>query len=79
VPIEATDEFLELHIPTVSDDDLLRAARALAYQYGCAFYDGLYLALADRLNLRLITADRKLYELVWTHPLVLWITDYHKS
>jgi predicted nucleic acid-binding protein len=26
-----------------------------------------------------IVATRKLYELVSTHPLVLWITDYHKS
>ncbi len=77
--IEATDEFLGLRIPTVSDDDLLLAARALAYQYGCAFYDGLYLTLAERLNLRLITADRKLNNLVASHPLILWITDYHKS
>ncbi len=77
--IEATDEFLALQIPTVSDDDLLLAARAVAYQYGIAFYDGLYLALAERLNLRLITADRKLYNLVASNSLILWITDYHMS
>ena len=76
--IAATDEFLRLAIPTVTDDALLRAARALVYRWGCAFYDGLYLALAERLNRRLITADRKLYTLVSTHPLVLWITDYRK-
>ena len=58
---------------------LLVAAQSLAFQYGCAFYDGLYLALAERLNLRLITADRKFYDLVSVHPLVLWITDYRKS
>jgi predicted nucleic acid-binding protein len=74
--IEATEEFLELRIPTITDDDLLRAARSVAYEYGCAFYDGLYLALAERLNLPLITADRKCYDLIASHPLALWITDY---
>jgi predicted nucleic acid-binding protein len=74
--IDATDEFLRLAIPTVNDDALLRAARAVAFHWGCAFYDGLYVALAERLSLRLITADRKLHTLLATHPLVLWITDY---
>jgi predicted nucleic acid-binding protein len=72
----ALAEFIDLEIPTVTDDALLVAAQSLAFHYGCAFYDGLYLALAERLNLRVITADRKLYNLVATHPLVLWITDY---
>ncbi len=71
-------EFLKLDIPTVSDDALLSTAQSVAFQYGCAFYDGLYLALAERLDIPLITADRKLYLLVSTHPLVLWIADYRE-
>jgi predicted nucleic acid-binding protein len=39
--IAATEEFLLLAVPTVSDTALLRAARALAYRWQCAFYDGL--------------------------------------
>ncbi len=74
--VVATDEFLRLLIPTVADAALLRAARTLAYRWGCAFYDGLYLALAERLNIRLITADRKFHTLIASHPLVLWITGY---
>ncbi len=62
--IQAMEEFLRLAIPTITDDALLRSARTVAFRYGCAFYDGLYLALAERLNIRLITADRKLYNLV---------------
>jgi predicted nucleic acid-binding protein len=69
----AVAEFIDLDIPTVTDDALLVAAQSLAFQYGCASYDGLYLALTERLNLRLITADRKFYVLVSTHPLVRWI------
>lgn len=74
----ALAEFHGLDIPTVTDAALVVAAQGLAFQYGCALYDGLYLALAERLNLRLITADRKLYNTVSTHPLVVWITAYRK-
>ncbi len=77
--VVATDEFLQLAIPTITDDALLRAARHLTYRWGCAFYDGLYLALAERLNRPLITADQKLYNLIASHPLALFMTDYRKS
>ncbi len=77
--VVATDEFLRLAIPTVTDDALLRAARTLTYQYGCSFYDSLYLALAERLNRPLITADQKFFNLIAAHPLALLITDYRNS
>ncbi len=69
-------EFLGLDIPTVTDTALVVAAQDLAFHYGCALYDGLYLALAERIDRRLITADRKLFNLVSSHPLVVWLTDY---
>lgn len=73
---EAIAEFLALGIKTVRDNDLVLAAYPLAHRYGCALYDALYLALADRLGMQFITADSKLYRLIRDLPFVLWIGDY---
>lgn len=73
---EAIDEFLRLSLPTVADNELIAEAYALVHQYGCAFYDALYLALAERLAISFITADRRLYERVRHLPYVIWIGDY---
>lgn len=75
----AIREFLDLGVPTVHDDALVWAATILASQHGCALYDGLYLALSDRLAQPLITADNKLYHLVGHLPNVIWIADYLKA
>jgi predicted nucleic acid-binding protein len=42
--------------------ELIGAAGVLAIDLRLTIYDTLYLALAERLNLPLVTADRKLYE-----------------
>lgn len=73
---EAIEEFLALGLKTVSDEELILAAYLLVHQYGCALYDALYLALAQRLTFPLITADHKLYQRVKHLPYVLWIGDY---
>jgi len=73
---EAIEEFLALGIRLVGDDDLVRAAYPLARRSGCAFYDALYLTLAERLRLPFLTADRRLYERVRQLPHVRWIKDY---
>ncbi|MHB8574910.1 MAG: type II toxin-antitoxin system VapC family toxin [Dehalococcoidia bacterium] len=65
--------FLALGIPTVADDDLLMAAHLVARQTGCAFYDGLYVALAQRLGLPLLTADWKLYQNLYQLGELQWI------
>ena len=75
----AIRDFIDLAIPTVHDEALVSAAMGLAYQHGCAFYDGMYVALSERLSRPLITADHKLYQIVGHLPNVIWIADYLKA
>ena len=63
-------------LPTHDDDQLITDAYAAAQQYGCAFYDGLYLALAQRLDVRFILADRPFYDRIAQLPFVVWLADY---
>jgi predicted nucleic acid-binding protein len=44
------------------DDDLTSEAATLAYKEGITFYDAVYLALADALEARLVTADTNLFD-----------------
>ena len=73
---QAIADFLALNLPTVDDDALIRAAYAAAQRYGCAFYDGLYIALAQRLDVRFILADHRFYSLIQHLPSVAWLADY---
>jgi predicted nucleic acid-binding protein len=73
---EAIEEFLGLQIRTLDSNDLVLSAYSLVHQYGCALYDGLYLALKNRLNLPFITADRKLYQRIQHLPAIIWLGDY---
>ncbi len=68
--------FLSLNIPTADDNALILEAHALSRSSGCAFYDGLYLALSQRFGIPLITADQKLYRLVRHFPGVMWIAAW---
>ena len=72
----AIADFLALDLPTVDDNELVMAAYEVAQQYGCAFYDGLYLALAQRLGVRFILADQRFYALIRQLPFVVWLGDY---
>jgi len=72
----AIADFLALGLPTVDDDALIVAAYEAAQQYGCAFYDGLYVALAQRLDVRFILADERFYPLIRHLPLVVRLADY---
>jgi predicted nucleic acid-binding protein len=72
----AIDEFLELPLPTIDDAQLVRAAYRTAHEHGCAFYDGLYLTLAQRLGVRFILADDRFYRLIRGLPSVVWLGDY---
>jgi predicted nucleic acid-binding protein len=72
----AIEEFLTITLPTVDDDALVRAAATTAHEFGCAFYDGLYLALAHRLAVRFILADDRFHRLIRHLPAVVWLGDY---
>lgn len=72
----AIDRFLGLGLRTATGTDLLPAAFALVHRHGCAVYDASYLALAQRLGIRFITADRKLHRRIGDLPEVIWLADY---
>lgn len=70
-------DFLGLAIPTVHGTQLIIPAFDLAHEFGCALYDGLYLALADSAGVSLIHADRRLRNtLDGRFPGEFWIEDY---
>ncbi len=71
--------FLRVHLDTYNDDDLIREAVTLARTYIIAFYDSLNLALAQRLGIPLIMADRKLYERIRHLPEALWLGDWRPA
>jgi predicted nucleic acid-binding protein len=76
--LSAIAEFLRL--PLVPYDDsgliLVLGAYALVHRHGIAFYDALYLALAQRLAVPLLTADRRLYQRIGRLREVVWLGDY---
>ncbi len=57
VAAAAIRDLLAWDFSFVSTDEVLEQAFALAQAYDCALYDALYLAVADRCHLDLITAD----------------------
>ena len=73
---DAIEEFLSLPIQTVDANELILSAYSLVHQSGCAFYDALYLALAQSLGAPLITADRRFYQRIQPAPGVVWLGDY---
>ena len=73
---DAIAKFLDLDIETFDESDLLLPAYALVRRYGCAVYDAIYLALAQRLGLPFLTADRRFYDKVHQSFDVIWIAQY---
>lgn len=73
---EAINDFLSIGLPTISDNELIIEAYRLVYQHDIAFYDALYLALAQRLKYRFITSDNRLYARVNQLPEVVWLGNY---
>jgi predicted nucleic acid-binding protein len=73
---DAIEEFLALGIATYSDSTLLAEGYELAHRYGCAFYDGVYVALSERLRCPMITADARLYQRVHVHMEAIWLNEY---
>jgi predicted nucleic acid-binding protein len=73
---ESIAAFLALGIQTVETSDVILDAFLLVHKHGIAFYDSLYLALAQQLDLPFITADRRLYERIRSVPNVVWLGIY---
>jgi hypothetical protein len=72
----AIADFLVLGLPTVSDDWLAMSAHELTQQYGCAFYNGIHVPLAERLDVLFILANGQFYPLIHYLSLVVWLADY---
>jgi predicted nucleic acid-binding protein len=73
----AIADFLNWRLPTVGDDGLILAAYDQTVRFGCSFYDGLYLALADAIGCSFLYADDHLRNaLGGRFPAAIWIEDW---
>lgn len=72
----AIAEFLDVPLVTYDTSDLILSAYTRVSRHGIAFYDALYLALAQQLDILFVTADRRLYQRIAQLPLVIWLGDY---
>lgn len=73
----AISQFLFWQVPTVDDASLIEAGYEQALRFGCSFYDGVYLALAESLDCPLVFADLRLRNALGANfPRALWLTDY---
>jgi predicted nucleic acid-binding protein len=73
----SVNSFLSLGINLKETNHLSTNILNYCYKYNCTAYDATYLALAESLNCKLITADKKLYnqtksDFRW----ILWLGDY---
>jgi predicted nucleic acid-binding protein len=75
--VQQLQTFLSLDIAQPADgDDVLLSVRELTSQFTVAFYDALYLAVAQALACNFVTADKRLQENTQNHlPWVTWIGD----
>ncbi len=70
-------EFLGLPIEKVGGNRLLLLGYDLARRYGCAAYDGLYVALATDIDCHLLHVDRRLRNILGGRfDLELWIESF---
>ncbi len=60
VVVAALEAIEAVGLTVWTDRNLLWDAVAIALRRGCSVYDSLYLALADKIDGRLVTADRRL-------------------
>ena len=69
--------FQSWNILYVPSESLIMPAYRAAARYGCSYYDGLYVALAQATNTPLLHADNKLHRaLADGFPLAVWIENY---
>ncbi len=82
VSAEAAEEALHhlgrLPLRILTSRSLMATAWKVSEQFGRSFYDGLYVALAERTQSALVTADRKLYNALRESDLsgrLIWVED----
>lgn len=74
---QAIDDFLSWDIEVIDRDQLLRDSFAIARRFGCAFYDALYLALAEAARCSFVYADSRLRAIIQNRaPYALWLGEY---
>lgn len=77
----AVDAFHGMDIPIVgaeltSISSLNRDAYGVAERLGCSFYDSIFIALAERLDTQVLTAEKKLYDRIKDKTTrLLWLPD----
>jgi predicted nucleic acid-binding protein len=75
--LAALNQFIDWNVPTLGSDALLIHGHQAALRYGCALYDGLYLALAELAECSLVYADRRLRNtLGGSFARAIWIEDF---
>ena len=72
----AIQVLLNRNIATISSADLLPEALAIAFNFGRAVYDSLYVSLAAHTKNELITADEKLANAMATHFPIKWLGTF---
>lgn len=75
---EALEALTTMPLQAVPHRNLTVAAGVWATDLGISFYDGVYLAVADALGASVVTADRRLHDMISGSPhagLTLWIED----
>lgn len=76
---ESVVDFLSLGLHLANGSDLLLSAFNFSLRLGIAFYDTLYLALAESLSLPFINADEELYKYLKDKvPYMIWVGDYEE-
>ena len=71
--LAATGEMLDRRFPTVADSELLSDAVSVALAAKQTVYDSLYIALALRYDVQMITADQRLANSVAATLPVKWL------
>jgi len=57
----------------MSSKELMKRAASVARDSDLSIYDSCYIALAERLNVRMVTADRRLRDKTRKHPLISFL------
>ena len=73
---QALELMMRREIPTVPSKTLLTDATHIAFDFGCSVYDSLYVALASKSKIQLITADERLANALAARFPVKWLGAY---